>query len=101
MAYRVLFSTAAEEDGGAIASYLADTLGTPHAALRFLDELDEQVGVLEAIPESFPSVLDARLAARGYRKAPVKGYVVLLRVVDDIVQVARIFHQRQDYARLL
>ena len=41
------------------------------------------------------------LAARGYRTMHVNNYVALYRVKDDMVVVAHIFHQTQNYASLV
>ena len=42
-----------------------------------------------------------KLARNGYRKANVAGYIVLHSHVDNRVYITNIFHERQDYARLV
>ena len=41
------------------------------------------------------------LAVLGYRPMLVKNYVALYKVEGDVVIVAHIFHQSQDYAKLV
>lgn len=101
MACNVIFSSAAEEDEEAIVRYLAKALDNRAAAIRFLDELQGAVRLIEQFPESYPPVLDDSLAHSGYRKARILDYVAVYRVEGDTAIVVRIFHTRQDYARHL
>lgn len=67
--------------------------------------LDEELGDMYSCGEGrgCHSGVSCRRPPRrpGYRKVPETGYFVLFRVEDGVVQVARIFYRRQDYARLL
>lgn len=101
MACDVRFAPQAEADEAAIARYLAHDLANPQAAGRFLDELEALVAVLEQTPEAFPLAHEPRLAALGYRKVPVMRYLVLYRRNGDAWVITHIFHQSQDYARLV
>ena len=101
MAFSTLFTQAAERDRDAIVDYLLETLQSRQAAGCFLDELDRLIEVLEELPESFPRAQDRYLAALDLRKAPCMNYLVLCRVEGDTVYLMRIFHQAQDYARLV
>ena len=49
----------------------------------------------------YPLVRDARLARGGYRKAALGNYLALYLEKDGTVYIARVFHQSQDYARLV
>ena len=44
---------------------------------------------------------ERELAARGYRSVLVCSYTVLYRVYKDVVAIAHMFHQSQDYATLI
>ena len=103
MAYRVLFTETAEEDRDRIVAYLAVRLGNTQAARHFLDQLEGVVDRLEAMPLSFPACSEERLAASGWRKARLRemSYVAIFRVDGERVVVGRVFHTRQNYARLL
>lgn len=84
-----------------IVAYLAEELGSLQAAGSFLDALEMAVERISNMPESFPPVLESRLAGRGYRKARVLDYLAIYRREGDAVVIVRIFHTRQDYAALL
>lgn len=103
MASDVRLAASAEADRDRIAEYLLRDLGNRQAAARFFDQLDLVIDRLEEFPLAYPAYAEPRLAAMGYRKAsfPEMAYLALYRVVDGIPVVARIFHARQDYARLL
>ncbi len=101
MAYSVRFSAEAAADVESAVTYLAEALHSPKAADDFLAELERQVSLLESLPLSFPAVDETRLHATGYRKAPVLRYLLVFRVEEQAVHVVRLFHQSQDYARLL
>lgn len=103
MAYRVLFTESAEGDRDRIVAYLVDRLGNPQAARHFLSQLDAVVDCLESMPLGYPACSEGRLAAGGWRKARLQemSYVAIFRVEGDRVVVGRIFHTRQNYARLL
>ena len=103
MAYDVIFANAARRDKEQIASYLLHELQNQTAARGFLDGLERVTGNLAQFPEMYPRVSEGRLAAGGYRRAGFGSYVALYGVNDDTstVEVARVFHALQDYARLL
>lgn len=101
MGCRVVLARAAERDRDETVEYMIDILGSRAAAAGFLDDLDALFANLERFPHMYPESAESRLARMGYRKAPIGGYVALYRLRGDEVQVARIFHQRQDYARLV
>lgn len=103
MAYRVLFTESAEGDRDRVVAYLVDRLGNPRAARHFLDQLDAVVDCLESMPLSYPACLEGRLAAGDWRKARLQemAYVAIFKVEGDCAVIGRIFHTRQNYARLL
>lgn len=41
------------------------------------------------------------LAARNYRSFPVDNYVYLYKFEHETIYIAHVFHQSQDYARLV
>lgn len=101
MAYRARLAESAERDRDRIVLYLLDEFGSPQAAGHFMDELDAVIANLEAVAESFPLAREARVARMGYRKALFMNYIALFKVEGDEANVARIFHQSQDYAKLV
>lgn len=101
MAYRRRILPRAESELKEIVSYLCDILGSPGAARSFLDDFMGQVDTICEHPFMRPLSHLPELAALGYRSAPVGNYLFLYRVMDDWVVVAHVFHQSQDYARLV
>lgn len=84
-----------------IVSYLVSLSGGPSAAKSFMDEFREKLTVLCANPMLFCVSHLPELASLGYRTFFVKNYVVLYVVRDDCIYISHVFHQRQDYARLV
>lgn len=101
MGYSVVFARAAQRDRDAVVEYLVRVLGNSGAAGRFLDELDAIIANLSVDPCMYEAVQEQRLRRQGYRKALFMNYVAVFRASGDVVYIARIFHQKQDYARLL
>lgn len=91
----------AENDLGAIVDYLCNALCSPTAADELLGAYETFIDVVEKYPKAYPLSADRHLASLGYRKAQIKSYVAPYRIADDGVVVSRIFHQSQDYARLV
>jgi plasmid stabilization system protein ParE len=101
MGYSVVFTRAAQRDRDAVVEYLVRTLDNPGAAGRFLDELDAIIENVDSDPCMYEAVQEQRLHRQGYRKALFMNYVAVFRASCDVVYIARIFHKKQDYARLL
>lgn len=101
MACEVVVTDEAKEDLEAAVLYLTESLGAPAAAGDPLDAFDGFVAKVEAFPLMHPTARESRLAHLGYRKAALEGYLALYRVKGEKVYVAHVFHQSQDYARLV
>ena len=101
MAFNLVISSAAKNEYEAIAAYLAETVCNPKAAAEFCDEFDWQLSLVCEMPYMRSLSHLPELAALGYRSVCVGNYVILYKVMEDMVYVAHIFHQRQDYARLV
>lgn len=84
-----------------IVRYLDTVLGSPDAARSFMDEFDYQLGLVCDMPELYGLSRMKELAVLGYRAMLVKNYVALYKVEGDAVVIAHIFHQSQDYAKLI
>ena len=81
--------------------------GLPHAAdnrppeQNRIVELERQLNLVCGMPELHGLSRIPELAAMGFRPMSIKRYVVLCRFDGEKVVVAHIFHQTQDYARLV
>lgn len=101
MASKYVLLNEARREFDYILEYLVMRTGGTSAASALLDEFAGKIALVCENPELFGLSRMPELAALGYRSFPVKSYVVLYFYRDGQVFVAHIFHQRQDYARLV
>lgn len=101
MAYRRRILDEAAREYRDIVSYLATVLCSPDAARGFMGEFDYQLDLVCEMPELYGLSLVKELATLGYRPMRAKNYVALYTIVDDVVMVAHVFHQSQEYAKLI
>ncbi len=91
----------AKEDFAGIIAYLDGVSDSRRPAKAFIEEFERQLQLICDNPGMYALSRMPELAALGYHVALVNSYVVLYFFRDDTVFVAHIFHQRQDYARLV
>lgn len=101
MAYKKVILKSAQAEYRDIVSYLVEVLKSPQAAAHFMNEFDYQLDLIAETPEMFSLSRMPELAARGYRAAHVNNYLMLYKIQGQNVVVAHVFHQSQDYARLI
>lgn len=101
MGFRRVILREAQKEYRNIIEYLANVLKSPQAAVDFMDEFEYQLGLVVDNPHLHALSQLPELAARGYRPMRVKNYVALYKVDGDSVVIAHVFHQSQDYARLV
>lgn len=92
---------AAAEEFESIVNYLLAISDGPSAALSFVDEFERKMGLICDNPFLYGPSRMPELSALGYRAALINSYIALYFYRDGAVFVAHIFHQRQDYARLV
>ena len=95
MDYR--FTRSAENDLDEILSYIAVELSNPIAAARFIDELEEKIGMLVGFPRMGRTVDNDLLTVAGIRKIPVGGYILYYlpdEQADEIIIMRLIFSRR-------
>ena len=101
MAYKRRILEEAAREYRDIVSYLATVLCSPDAACGFMDEFEYQLDLVCEMPELYGLSHLKELAVLGYRPMRVKNYVALYKIVGDVVVIAHVFHQSQDYAKLI
>lgn len=101
MTYKAVITREAQREYESIVSYLASTLLSPATASDFMNEFDHQIALVCEMPLMHPLSHLPELAALGYRPIHIKRYVALYKVTNDKIVIAHIFHQTQDYARLV
>lgn len=95
------FLVSAQEELDEILEYLTALSGGTKTTISFLDELEEKMKLVCANPEIFALSKIENLSLLGYRTFFVKKYVVLYFYREHTIFIAHIFHQMQDYARLV
>lgn len=101
MAYKVFILEGAQREFEQIVACLLNGLESPQAAGGFIGEFEYQVSLIEDNPHLFAVSKMPELAVKGYRVAFINRYVMLYTIRGDDVFIAHLFHQRQDYARLV
>lgn len=99
MAFRLRILPTAEEEVKSIAITLLEY--GAHSATRFVDAYEKQLRLLASGVVDYGLSHIEALAQRGYHSCQVTSYVILYFYESDEVVVAHVFHQRQDYARLV
>lgn len=101
--YRIDISEPAENDLRDIVRYIAAQLSAPLTALKMMDLIEESIMGLAIMPQKCSPVIDERLALMGYRKLPVKNYVVLFTIDEKakVVDIERILYARRDWRQIL
>ena len=97
--YRVVISPSADADLFGIFKYIAQELENPQAATDFADGVEKCYADLETFPSSHSFCDDPLFRFKGYRKYPVRNYLVIFRVIEERneVRIVHIFHATQNY----
>ncbi len=101
--YRVEISEPADNDLRDIVRYISAQLSAPMTAIKMMDTLNEAMAGLALMQQKCTFVTDERLAMIGYRKLPVKNYIVFLTINEKskVVDVERILCARRDWQRII
>lgn len=81
--------------------YLDNVLFEPSAGDRLFAAYEAFLDIVEEFPEAFPLCDEFKLRKMGYRKALLESYVALYKYEDRVVKLVFLFHQSQDYAKLV
>ena len=101
--YRIDISEPAENDLLDIVRYISSQLSAPISAINMMELLESAMDGLSVMPQRCPFVADERLARLGYRKLPVKNYIVFFSIdeYNNVVDVERILYGRRDWLRII
>lgn len=102
--YRVEVLPSARRDVIDAARYMAQTLGSPQAAARFLDLFEERASSLRDMPYRRRVYVPLRRLGHEFRAIDVGSYLLFYWVEEEperVVTVARVLLAGSDYARSL
>ncbi len=101
--YKLIVTELAHEDLDEIVSYIAVNLSNKIAAASFLDEVEKCYSYLKSNPWIYEKCLNSHLEKEGYRRVPIKNYLLIYKIEEEIktVSVMRFFYGAQDYLNLI
>ncbi|MCL2049809.1 MAG: type II toxin-antitoxin system RelE/ParE family toxin [Defluviitaleaceae bacterium] len=85
MVYRLIVSRDAHLDIDGIVEYIAIKLCNAAAAIGFLDDVEKSYRNIVQNPFMYSYCNDDKLRNQGYRKIPIKNYIILY-LVDEKAQ---------------
>lgn len=101
MACRYVFLESAQEELDEAAAYLLEETGSKRIVGNFLESIQRAIDITCEFPTMHAVSRMTELAELGYRVMLVGSYVLLYTFKEDTIFIAHVFHQRQDYARLV
>lgn len=99
MEYEPRILESANRELSEIVAYLAGY--SKDAAISFLDEYELQLNLICTETVNYGLSRMPELAQLGYHCALVEKYLFLYYIEGDTVVVAHLFHQKQNYAKLV
>lgn len=103
MSYKLFITQNAYNDIDEIVSYIVNILKNPIAADNLLSEIEDNFHAVVTNPEMYAYCSDNKLRNDGYRKIPVKNYIIFYRADNEknIVYIMRVIYGRRDYTKLI
>lgn len=98
---KVRLTPEAVRDLAEIKRYISKEFGNPIAAQRIAGNITGTLRILERHSMAGPSVEALTGHISDLRLLNCGQYIVIYRVEEEIVSIARIIHRRQDYMRVL
>lgn len=99
MGLSVRIEPEAEREVDEIVAYLASH--GPNTVKRFLDTYERQLELLSTGSVDYGISKLAELAELGYHSCHINSYAMLYFIDGDELVIAHVFHQSQEYARLV
>lgn len=101
--YKLTITELAQNDLDEIVKYILAECSNKMAAVSFLDEVDKCYALLQNSPRIYSICLNKRLEKEGYRRAPIKNYLLIYKIDDATksVIIMRFFYGAQDYLNLI
>ncbi len=103
MAYKLKVTEHAQRDLDEIVGYIMLELKNPPAALHLLERIEKVYEGLAETPQMYALCMKHLLAAQGFRKAVIGGYLMIYKVYEgqQTVYIERFFSDMEDYENKL
>lgn len=99
--YEISYLPLARKDLMDIATYIADQLNAPKAAMDLLNTLDKSISRLKQFPFSCKVYQPIKDLQSEYRLLPVNNYAVLYIVTGQVVEIHRIIYAKMDLSKMM
>ncbi len=90
-----------EEDLNEIVDYISLQLENPIAAAALVDDVERAIEERTSCAEAFEPYRSAKERKYPYYRIYVRNYVIFYVVIDDVMEVRRIFYNRRDLQSLI
>ena len=103
MIYKLIVSQEAHSDIDDIVHYIFSELQNKNAAINFLNDVEKSYKNIIQNPFMYNLCNDDKLRYQGYRKIPIKNYIILYIVdgVSETVSIMRIIYGGRNYTELI
>jgi len=103
MVYKLIISKDVHLDIDGIVNYMVYKLKSPAAAAGFLDDVEKSYRNIVENPMMYGFCNDDKLRNQGYKKIPIKNYIILYSADEEAktVTVMRIFYGGRNYSELV
>ena len=84
------------EDMAEVVDYISNDLQNPSAAIKLIDLTEQAILKRLDNPLSFQPIRSKRERKHPYYRININNYAVFYVVIDDVMEVRRFLHARQD-----
>lgn len=99
--HHISYLPIARKDLQDIIDYIAFDLEVPDAALKMLNMLETEISTLQGNPFRGAVHSSFRKHNYQYRKLFIKNYVVFYVILEDIVEIQRVFYNRRNMDKFI
>jgi addiction module RelE/StbE family toxin len=99
--YQIKYLPIARKDLQEIVDYIAFDLEVPEIAIKMLNTLETEILTLRENPFRGSIYSSNRKHDFQYRKLFVKNYVIFYLILDDAVEIQRVFYNRRNMDKLI
>lgn len=101
MLYKVVETPEVKRDLLEALDYIELVLDSPSGAATLASSYINVLENLKHFTNMYPAAREPRLRRLAYRKAQAESYLVLYRMTERTVYISHLFHQSQDYTKLV